>query len=377
MTSSNASNVPERSNSSVFVTPTLNTIQSNSWNGTNILANSSLDNESTLELVAWCLIYSVLLFIIIIGNALAIIVFRSNVYFGRKKEHCFLLSLAIADILVGIAGIPLQVFLLILEKSGKIPRYFFVLNITFLTSDVFFGQASIFTLTAIALERLYSVIKPQKHRKVKKRTYWYLVRLPWMASAFQSFLYLLSLNNILPFGVVFQFIVISLLFSMLSLCVAYMRIWMSMKRRKKNQNSLTSRLAIRMKSEFNANKERKLTVVVVIVTGAFVVTFLPFQIMNFVFYICHLNGYIPDVSTSLVRFVKLLQYSNSLINPIIYSYNIKGFRVCLKRKLVTSLHLSCLGIYSSRMNQKLDPKGVFGSPEVTIKPLRNRKNTLS
>lgn len=382
MIPSNASNFPESFHSSTYVTPTLNTsIQSNCWNNTNILANSSLENKSTrdlgntLELAAWCLMYSALSFIIIIGNALTIVVFRTNVKLSRKKEHCFLLSLAIADILVGVAGIPLQVFLLVQSWSaGKLPRYL-ILNITFLTTDVFFGLASIFTLTAIALERLYSVLKPHKHRKIKKKTYWYLVRIPWVASGFQSFLYLLSLISILPFDVVFQFIVISLLCSMLSMCVAYTSIWISMNRRKRNQNSQTSHLAIRMRSEFHPNKKRKLTILVVIVTGAFAVTWLPFQIMNLIFYICHVNGCKPAVSPSLIRFVKLLQYSNSLINILIYAYNIKGFRQCLRRKLETSLHLSCLGVYSSRMNQKLDPTGVFGSPEMRRRRLKDRKST--
>lgn len=376
MNQPNTSNFPEHS---IHGTPTLNTVQSNLWNCTNIPTNRSLENISTrdlgntLELGAWCLMYSALSFIIIIGNALTIVVFRTNVQFSRKKEHCFLLSLAIADILVGIAGIPLQVFLLVQSWSaGRLPRYI-ILNISFLTTDVFFGLASIFTLTAIALERLYSVIKPQKHRKIKKKMYWYLVRVPWIGSAFQSFLYLLSLRSILPFDVVFQFIVISVLCSMLSICVSYTSIWISMNRRKQNRNSgQTSHLAMRMRSEFRPNRQRKLTILVVIVTGAFAVTWLPFHIMNLIFYICHVNGCMPAVSTSLIRFAKLLQYSNSFINPLIYSYNIKGFRSCLRRKLVNTLRLSCLGIYSSRMtNEKLDKTGVFGSREMHRKRLKD------
>jgi hypothetical protein len=365
MNPTNASNFPEdyQPNSDFAPTTTLHNIQwkcnDNSSDRTNYSCSPSFNASlgKTSELVAWCLMYSAISFLIIIGNALTIMIFRTNVQFSRRKENGFLLSLAIADMLVGVADVPLHVYLLVKFWSGvNLARY--LVYFVFLTIDVLFGFASIFTLTAISLERLFSVIKPHQHRKVKKRTYWYLVRVPWGASALQSFLYLLSLKNILPFDVVFQFIVISLLCSMLVICIAYITIWESMTKRRQNPTSQTANLTA-IKSELQLKKERKLTILVVIVTVAFALTWLPFQVINVVFYISYVNNLHPHISLSLIRFTKLLQYSNSMINPFIYSYNIKGFRRCLRRKIVDSLNLFRFRLsFQGRVktNPRLNPK---------------------
>ena len=68
-----------------------------------------------------------------------------------------------------------------------------------------------------------------------------------------------------------------------------------------------------------------------IITGASLLTWLPFQILNLSASL-HMNANIPHMQL-MTLIVKALQYSNSFVNVIIYPLRIPEFKNCLPHLL--------------------------------------------
>ena len=83
--------------------------------------------------------------------------------------------------------------------------------------------------------------------------------------------------------------------------------------------------------------ERTTAKTVLIVTGLFVLSWLPFFTLSVLFIFW--PGYLPRGTNlmHLVDFVKLLHYSNSAINPLVYTYRIPQVRRTLMRIIAPCL----------------------------------------
>ena len=130
----------------------------------------------------WSLCFGLLSFLIIVGNALSIsILFKRRL---RKRPHFFLISLAFADLLVGLIPMPLYI---IIQYS----RYR-ILSLVYIRVDIFAGLSSVFTLTAISPERLHAIARPLRHRQLTLRSYAIAIATPWIFSGPLLFRYLCS-----------------------------------------------------------------------------------------------------------------------------------------------------------------------------------------
>ena len=83
---------------------------------------------------------------------------------------------------------------------------------------------------------------------------------------------------------------------------------------------------------WNSNKEVKLAMTLFLVIVLFAAAWLPFMVINIVAYLCH-----TCVSSKVSMVAKLLHYSNSAVNPIVYAWRLTEFRtafmflLCKKR----------------------------------------------
>ncbi|EDO46614.1 predicted protein [Nematostella vectensis] len=289
----------------------LNSTHNSSTNGSTVHVMDS--SMSDAEIIAWCFAYVVVSILIIVGNSVAIVIFTTSKLM-RKRTNYFLLSLAIADMMVGCLSLPMYIYNFVTYHRDSSE----VIRGIFLTLDVFTGFASIFALAFIALERLYSVALPNWHHTTPSFVYTIVITVVWvLASLLASFRLMFTLG-VIKEEVFFNTTTTCSFLSLAVIIIAYIGIGIKVKMR------------IHEKSKRAMEKDRKLAMTLCIVTLIYVVTWLPFYCMNVAFRFCKFEDTLcTEVPYKFVYFTKLLQYTNSFVNPIIYTFKIPEFRVAL------------------------------------------------
>ena len=135
----------------------------------------------------------------------------------RKRTHFLLISLAFADLLAGLIAVPL--FIMIQANLLLHTAYW-----VYLCVDMITGLSSVFTLTAISLERLHAIARPLRHRPwLTLRSYAIAIATPWIFSL--SLSYLLSVFSVITSLQFSCVITISLSTPLLITCISYCIIW--------------------------------------------------------------------------------------------------------------------------------------------------------
>ena len=248
----------------------------------------------------WSLCYGMTAVIIISCNFLSILILLNRRL--RKRSHYLLIDLAIADLLVGLFAIPIYM-ISVLSGQKLVPR--FVLD----GVDMFTGFASIFTLAVISLERLNAIARPLHHRQLSSRSYLVAIATPWILSLVVTSTRVLLHVSVINDHQFLVVIIISLSTPLLITCSAYCVIW--------------RKQASRLQNEVRARSEARLSKTLFLITGTFVLTWMPFQVLVIVANLCVLCS---NVHVVVVYVVKLLQFSNSFINFIIYCLRIQDYK---------------------------------------------------
>ena len=258
--------------------------------------------------VFWSLCFGLLSFLIIVGNALSIsILFKRRL---RKRPHFLLISLAFADLLVGLIPVPLYIMI-----QEDLPRFSSTTYVVFLCGDMFVGLSSVFTLAAISLERLHAIARPLRHRQLTSRSYAIAIATPWIFSLIVSLCYLLSIFSVITYLQFSSVIIISLSTPLLITCISYCIIW-------RKQSS-------RIPSEAQARKNVHLNKTLLLITAIFVLSWLPFHLLNIVISFC-VSCEIVFVKVNVMKF---LHYSNSFMNFLVYCFRMPDYRKALSRML--------------------------------------------
>ena len=251
----------------------------------------------------WSLFFGLLCFLIIVGNALSIsILFKRRL---RKRPHFLLISLAFADLLVGLIPVPL----FIMNQANVLLHTAYWV---YLCVDMITGLSSVFTLTAISLERLHAIVRPLRHRQLTLRSCAIAIVTPWILSIIGTSV------PVFPFITYIQtssLIIISLSTPLLITCVSYCIIW--------------RKQASRIPSEVRARKDVHLNKTLLLITAVFVLSWLPFQVLPILMSLCISCQILPMI----FYVAKFLQYSNSLMNFLVYCFRMPDFRKALSRML--------------------------------------------
>ena len=253
----------------------------------------------------WSVCFGTTAVVIIISNSLSIAVLVKRRF--RKRSLYLLIDLAIADLLVGLFAVPIYMIAVISE--GKlVPR------VALDGVDMFTGLSSIFTLTVISLERLFAVSRPLRHLQLSSQCYAIAIATPWILS-----LAVTSVRVLLNYSIVIhhQFlivIIISLSTPLLITCTSYCLIW--------------RQPSSRMQNGARARREARLSKTLFLITGAFVLTWLPFQVVVVVVNTC---VSCRKMHIAVVFVIKLLQFSNSLINFLIYCLRMRDYRKAISQ----------------------------------------------
>ena len=135
-----------------------------------------MNTKEIVEIVC----FGVLAVFIVFANSLMIGAFHVNRRL-RTRTNLLLMSLAVADMLIGTISLPLWVYLSVTftDKGLVYSLYLMV--------DVICGVSSILNMTAVSLERYYALRRPIKHRIIGKSIQHFFVFFGFLFFSFRIF----------------------------------------------------------------------------------------------------------------------------------------------------------------------------------------------
>ena len=280
------------------------TLENQNYDIVNLQKEKSLKMKFHKWNLVWALLFASEAFLAVGGNIVTVIIFQKKQL--RRRPHFLLISLAVADLLVGLLSIPLYIVANYVQNISQVFRALVQ------GADMLPGFASIFTLAVIALERMFAIGWPFRHRVLTTQTYIVAVAIPWiMAFVVTSCVILLQFVINKPS---IKLITIFLITPIAVTCIAYLVLW-------KEGKSLLMRRQLQVLE----TRDERLTRTVGLITAAFLVTWLPFQILILVNSQCSSC----EISLVVVIVTKLLHYANSIINIVIYPVRNREFRAAL------------------------------------------------
>ena len=314
-------------------------------NTTVISASTQLIDTAGVVIIV---VYSVLAVICIFANSLIcyVIVTRKTTD-GSLKYYVF--SLALTDILVGFACIPL-----FLSKEYTSHAKWDLLESFSTGFDIFLGTCSIMHLCVMAFDRVMSVTKPILHRTKlrERRVALSLLIIPWLFGVIcvtipftqgsKDFEYYSSamIIYLIPIPCIFMFICCTKI---------YLTIW------RRNARSQRDNITLYRVDQ------KQMTKTLLCVMLVFVICWIPFVIYN-----CLPTSALHSVEANsgywIYYSVKSLAYSNSICNSIIYAALNPLFRKGLKDVLKRCF--PCEGCYVKQgisHGEKVQPGYYSGS----------------
>ena len=206
-------------------------------------------------------------------------------------------------------------FIFIVERDW--PPILFVLTVT----EVWLPFTSVAGIAVISLERMHATFRPFRHRNIKKWAYGVTIAGVWILTAMIVIpLPLISLYGnlhqqwqlLFPFYLWRSYCFLCLIV----ICVSYTSI------------ALKFWCGTRPPSHGAANRQRKLTVTLFIMTIVSLLLWLPYVVYTCVpFSVLDRFSFLTYLRLRL--FFSLLYHTNSLVNPIIYTIRMPEFRRAL------------------------------------------------
>ena len=295
--------------------------------------------------------------LISVGNLLTFVVFTSKKTL-RKKSHLLVINMAFADAILGAVAMPLYVYLWIgppfwlWNYKEKLS-----LDISRSVVDATFSRGSLISAAAIAFERFYAIYWPLKHRTMSFKTYYIIIFIIWTLAGFLSAVFNMANFLISSKAAYFCWMSFSLP-SLFIVCACSIGIW-----RKFQLRNISSQ----QQNRVFLNK--RLTFTLLLVSTISLLSWLPLVIANCLIYILKIN--IPKV-TLFYLIINLLNFSNSLVNPVVYSLRIPEFRQALGFCIVRRRKL----INRDERNKGRDSRGLAPTPAIRPSTQPNDQNCL-
>ncbi|KAM3620781.1 uncharacterized protein V6R79_001873 [Siganus canaliculatus] len=269
----------------------------------------------------------------VLGNVLVVLAVCVNRAL-RNTTFCFIVSLAVADIAVGVLVIPLAIII----SLGFSTQFYTCLFLSCLLLII--TQTSILSLLAIAIDRYLRVKIPTRYGTiVTQRRAYVAVCLCWILSFLTGLVPMIGWNNREAHGnfsissdIVCEFTSVMRMDYMvyfnffgwvvvpLSIMIAlYVEIFRMIRHQLNRRAEATS------DGERYYRKELKLAKSLALVVFLFVLCWLPIHIMNCIDFFCP-KCHIPKFAMYIGIF---MSHVNSALNPMVYAFRIQRFRATL------------------------------------------------
>ena len=251
-------------------------------------------------------------------NLCTIITFKRNRNL-RKRSMYLIINLVVTDMFVAGnvvfdlfygPGVLCNLWTVSIEDGTS---YFILVMVWF------FPIGSLTNMAIIALERVHATVYPFRHRMLKKWVYRLLIAALWVSSGLLTIAYiLLTQFDELYYSAYLYYIFI--LIWLLIISVSYTSIVIKV------------RCGAQPQHHGATSRERKLTMTLLIATVVSLLLCLPLVIMSYVRFIRKskiLQSLSFSVRIHLIYASWLLFYSNSLVNPILYTIRLPEYRSAL------------------------------------------------
>ena len=271
---------------------------------------------SSSECITWLTVFTAEFVAIVTVNLLAIILFIKNRSL-RTRSMYLVISLTVADMLVGVLSGGCGQFILLLQ-CGLIK-----LNLSWeviMPLGIFFNvfpRVSLTNIAVISLERFHATFRPFRHRLIKRWVYEVAIVVVWVFPLIVPVIQWAEWLHLIGYHL---YILES--YSLLCLIVTFV--------------SYTS---ILFKFRFGAHpqrhcaaalRQRKLTVTLFITTLVSLLLWLPYNIFLFVDWSSDiLKSLSLQEDFHLIYSLIFLFYANSLVNPILYTIRMPDFKKTL------------------------------------------------
>ena len=178
-----------------------------------------------------------------------------------------------------------------------------------------FPLTSLTNITVISLERMHATFRPFRHRVIKKWVYGVTICVVWvLAGMISTATTMLLLFDKELFSNIYLWLSSSLL-CLFVICACYASIIVKIC------------CGARPQHHGAASRQRKLTVTLLIMTIVSLLLWLPYSVATFILYT---TDSIQSLSrTRLTWSLVLLFYTNSFVNPVVYSFRMPDFRKAL------------------------------------------------
>lgn len=241
----------------------------------------------------------------------------------RSVTNYWIISLAIADLLIAILGVPVWC-LKLLQKADLIRPN--VHNLFTVVVVLTLGSSSL-NLLALSYDRFVGVTSPfQYHSRITSAKCGKVIAAIWIASVLAALVSLLNKCTITAYG---HFLLFAVIFGIPLIFISYFyfRIFKEAKRQKR---LIKVQKANSLRDQPGFLKENKAAMTVAMVTGSFALCWLPSLVDSMI----HLFAPIFWEKTQLWLGTTTLACFSPVLNPILYSVRIKAFRNTFRTLIV-------------------------------------------
>ncbi|OXU29687.1 hypothetical protein TSAR_011716 [Trichomalopsis sarcophagae] len=276
----------------------------------------------------------------VLGNGLVILVFTKERKLRRRTNY-YIISLATADLLVGLFAIPFAI-LASIGLPTNLHACLFTVSVLIVLCTI-----SIFCLVAVSIDRYWAILHPMGYsRTVRTKTAIGIICVCWVAGTLVGFLPLLGWNaghksdekciftEVMDYDYLVFLYFATIIFPALLIAAFYAHIYrvvvkqlqqivtMNPGKRKENQThgTMLRLLGAAQKREVKATQNLSRIV------AFFIICWFPLYTINCVMAFCPQC----EVSEFLLNFCIILSHLNSAGNPLLYAYHLKDFRAALK-----------------------------------------------
>ena len=272
---------------------------------------------SSSECITWFAVILTVCVAIVTVNLLSIILFIKNRSL-RTRAMYLVISLTVADMFVGgFSNFFLFRFLSL--YSCDIVKMNLSLELDVIIEFLFlwFTLTSLTNIAVISLDRMHATIRPFRHRLIKKWVYGVTIAGIWVLAAMVSTANLILLRYGKESSHGFYLWQSYCCLCLFVICVSY--------------SCIVAKFLCGAHPQHHgaANRQRKLTVTLFIMTIVSLLMWLP-RALTFIVFQSSIRKFLSPQESVLLQFSLLILYfMNSLVNPIVYTIRMPEFRKAL------------------------------------------------